>query len=1422
MNASHEREITKAVPWEEVLKKELEQIDTRRQRLGQETPQEASPPPKPDGVEKDARRRDLVGLAFSGGGIRSATFNLGLLQGLASLKLLPLFDYLSTVSGGGYIGSWLTAWIQRPDADLGTVQTHLANGVPPQPGGAGKGFDPVGHLRRYSNYLAPRQGFLSADVWGLWASYLRNFLLNQFALLPSVVVVLLVVRLVMLLYYPWSPEWKPSDGTKLTMAILAALIFLAWGGALVVLLRGTLRVLPPGKTCPAKPDGRLRPGLLLAMTLLLLMGAVLFCAFAPYRLLLRDHLSALGLEWLDGWAWVADLASFALPCALLGACSYFLAVCLPRKVRRLSGKGVLLTGVGAGVVGFLGGALLYGVYLLLHQLYTWDGMEGRDYLKVRATAEVMTLGPPLVALAFVLAFCITVAVLKRLMTDELREWWSCICARLLAAAAVWLVVTGVALFAPPLVLWAGPWLGAALGSGWLGTVIAGVFAGRGPRTGDPNGGFNPLEWLTRLAPSLFLAGLLVLISLVLHWTLDNRPNWRAADERIWLRQSAPERPPIRVIASQTSEQGKPASSSTLQTVTERDEVVSDARIVQQMYWASLLNTKREPRFVPHVECYRLSRFNLEMMQEEGHLSHEHLISHLESIRGKRFSTREEFEAELDRLLPPDVPYMDRMMVLQHATQVKSMEFSGWKLLGKLLAWLAVTVVVLIVAVWGVDVNLFSLHAVYRNRLIRCYLGASRSEGAEADPKDSPRWPDPLTEFDPNDDLRLAQLRPSAEKGGYDGPFLLVNTAMNLVRGDRLDWQERKAEAFVLTPLYCGSPDTKYRPTQGEGADERTRLDYGGDLSLGTAMALSGAAASPNMGYHSSPAVTALLTVFNARLGGWLGNPASPTRWMRAGPPFGFFYLFRELFGWTRAKGAYVYLSDGGHFENLGAYELVRRRCRHIIVSDAGQDGQHSFEDLGNLIHKCRVDFGIEIEIDLRSLRRDERGRCRWHCAVGQIRYDLVDPESAPGTLVYIKPSLTGDEPADVLHQAESAPAFPHDPTTNQFYNESQFESYRALGRHIAETVFKPSAADMEEELFKDGALDGGLQRRQSRALFASLVRRWFAMPPAYESNFVTSTNGFLDIQESLRRDTRLRRLTFDLYPELEAQQPLCSALPKETPAEQAERCGAELHVILQMLQVMENAWLSLNLDVYYAHPLNRGWMDVFHRWTSAKTVRWFWPLLRSEMARGFVSFCEKQMKLGEVKSKLEPIQPTDAASPDFERIRVEFQDQWPKHYQTVLTVPLGRIGQNGKDMGWWIFPQNTYPLSAPPPAAPRVPFGIILVSPAEETETYNFLVWMRGAYRNSGLGRFAVQTALREIAERLAKGETKSIRLRVRLPVENMNGPGGELQKQMWMTFFFNHGFVRVTPPPPSAGAAMNTNGEETEIILERVLTGVV
>jgi hypothetical protein len=329
----------------------------------------------------------------------------------------------------------------------------------------------------------------------------------------------------------------------------------------------------------------------------------------------------------------------------------------------------------------------------------------------------------------------------------------------------------------------------------------------------------------------------------------------------------------------------------------------------------------------------------------------------------------------------------------------------------------------------INPNKFSLHATYRNRLIRAYLAASRTA----------RKPSLFTGFDPDDNFELYKLLP-------EKPLHVINGTLNLVKGEQLAWQERKAESFTMSRLHCGCWDRRlgYRPSS----------KYGDGITLGTAMAISGAAANPNMGYHSSPVVGFLMTLFNVRLGWWLGNPgaAGGKTWFREGPRYSVGPLFSEAFGRTTDRYKYVNLSDGGHFENLGIYEMVLRRCHYIVVSDGGEDPECAFADLGEAVRKIRVDFGIPIEFDSMTIyprsQIDTLEGKRHNCAIGRIRYSVVDGDAAPdGVIVYIKPACYGKEPRDIYEYFKTNPTFPHESTADQFFSESQFESYRMLGAY---------------------------------------------------------------------------------------------------------------------------------------------------------------------------------------------------------------------------------------------------------------------------------------------------------------------------------------------------------------------------------------
>ncbi|HEY8019958.1 MAG TPA: hypothetical protein VIH93_02590, partial [Thermoanaerobaculia bacterium] len=374
----------------------------------------------------------------------------------------------------------------------------------------------------------------------------------------------------------------------------------------------------------------------------------------------------------------------------------------------------------------------------------------------------------------------------------------------------------------------------------------------------------------------------------------------------------------------------------------------------------------------------------------------------------------------------------------------------------------------------VNINRFSLHAAYRDRLIRAYLGASRSEDE--------RHPNPFTGFDEADNLAMTAL-------AGNRPLPVLNLTLNLVHGRKLAWQDRKAEPFSVSPLRCGSYVVGYR----RAAEYAYSKTTGQAITLGTALAISGAAASPNMGYHSSPAVTFLMTLFNVRLGWWLGNPRLKT-YRKSGPLFAPRPLFAEAFGLTDDENPYVYLSDGGHFENLGLYEMVLRRCRWIVVSDAGEDAGFDFSDLGGAVAKIRIDLGVPILFQKILMRpRDPQrsydltrsGDQAPYAAIGRICYSCadrlagdrpLDPDD-DGWLIYVKASLNGSESVDVYNYAKAHPTFPHESTANQLYTEAQFESYRELGSHAVET------------------LCAGLEEGDGLAELAALLRQAQGEPP---------------------------------------------------------------------------------------------------------------------------------------------------------------------------------------------------------------------------------------------------------------------------------------------------------------------------------------
>jgi hypothetical protein len=341
------------------------------------------------------------------------------------------------------------------------------------------------------------------------------------------------------------------------------------------------------------------------------------------------------------------------------------------------------------------------------------------------------------------------------------------------------------------------------------------------------------------------------------------------------------------------------------------------------------------------------------------------------------------------------------------------------------SWQSIVVLVLISVLlsawlWIINVNQISPHRYYRNRLAETYLLRKGHSGT----------------IDPQP---LSGLR----GGNSSAPYHLINAALNLPSSKEPELRGRNSDFFLFSQHFCGSPVLGYCQTNKLEVKDK-------NLDLGTAMSISGAAASAFMGTQTIKGLAFWLSLLNIRLGYWLPNPKrldEISNSLGARP----FSLWNELFGRIDENGKFVNLSDGGHIENLGIYELLRRRCKFIIAMDGEADPDMNFGGLMKLIRYAKIDFGIDINMDLNDLERNDAGFTKAHFTLGKIDYG----KNQTGYLLYIKSSLTGNERDYILDYQKRNPSFPHETTADQFFDEAQFEAYRALGEHIGDDLFHP-------------------------------------------------------------------------------------------------------------------------------------------------------------------------------------------------------------------------------------------------------------------------------------------------------------------------------------------------------------------------------
>jgi hypothetical protein len=331
-----------------------------------------------------------------------------------------------------------------------------------------------------------------------------------------------------------------------------------------------------------------------------------------------------------------------------------------------------------------------------------------------------------------------------------------------------------------------------------------------------------------------------------------------------------------------------------------------------------------------------------------------------------------------------------------------------------------------------DINAVSMHSYYRSRLAEAFL-------PEVGARHDDRGRHPML-------FRLTDVR--AEAGG---PFHIINTTLNTTSSANAKLRARNGENMILTPLYCGSAATGYR---------RTSSYLRGELTLSTAFAVSGAAVDPDTYATKSRAVSFLMTLLNIRLGIWVANPRHEPRRLRW--PAWYHLMLREMLGvGLDEKDARIHLADGGHFENLGLYELLRRRCRYIVVSDAGADPGATLADLGQAVQRARADLGAEVDICADPMFHGGAAMREQAHLIGQVTY----ADGSHGEILYLKALLRVKLGADIYGYWRTNPEFPNQPTSDQFYGELQFDSYRELGRQLMAGIVGDDASGGIEGVF---------------------------------------------------------------------------------------------------------------------------------------------------------------------------------------------------------------------------------------------------------------------------------------------------------------------------------------------------------------------
>jgi Patatin-like phospholipase len=927
--------------------------------------------------------RGLVGLALSGGGIRGATFHLGILQALAEKRMLSCFDYISSVSGGGFIAGWFCKLIHTRALKNGVDAVKSVSArLSPR---AGRESAEVHWLRRHLTYLTPQGGLFAQSSWLFGATYLHNLAINFSVLWLALAAVLIAPRAVLAtLYYVVTSAKTQPILPRLAGDAAAVLIF----GAILLVMSWLVRHRRRSKKPTQRPSHLILTAIACAIVLGVFLYQVVGTPLVPDAL--ASVLLAVAYHFTVRRFWDYRRTSARAKNRFLvwtSLCGAFLAFAWYFVAARTFSYQAPLEPYRY--------CWLAWEWLASH-MADWLGSTGLFRRDAQVLGEVLAI----VSFAAILAGCCFLLSTRHI--NRFARWEGSLAYDVFKFAAATVCVI-------------------CLNAAGVEVLCAIV-------------GF--LKSDSRLNPQFFVGTIVVGVPLLaacvaFSFNLLIALLGRIVSHHIRLEIAA------------------------LSTILYRYAFMWATVSAIALYGPVLLYATGR---TTHVEFW--------------------LIWTVSGLVG--FVVRRDPRIRFDALrhvataMIGVVPYIFFLCyVLFVAFSISAYVYAiGWT--GSDRYWIDVVrtmhpgslvltstiafLVFLLSARFGV--NSPSMHMFYQWRIADAYLnevlpgGEAATEFMNSAGEDSGLG---------NYGVRMQELCKD-ETTAYNGPYLLLNAALNLVSSDEPAWQDRRAANFLFSPLFSGYEPARVPTSQrrlSKNAYRRTaEYRYGEErgVRLAQAMSISGSAIGSSMGYHSSPRVRFLHTILNVRLGWWFANPRFPGSWEGKAFRSRIGLLLSELAGRTHDHGPVVHLSDGGHFENLGVYELIRRRCRLIVVSDASEDHLGYVRALGNAIERCRTDFGIEIELDVSKLTAQGSYAAN-NVAIGRVLYGV----NRLGVIIYVRPVLTGREPADLLSYGRLHSRFPNESTANQWFKESQFESYRRLGlfagRRAAELIEKAGGPD---------------------------------------------------------------------------------------------------------------------------------------------------------------------------------------------------------------------------------------------------------------------------------------------------------------------------------------------------------------------------